>query len=79
MVGIATGYGLESWGSFPGKGRDFSLLHSVQTGCGPTSLVSTEYRGLRVKRLGVEPDHSLPSGAEAKYGGVIPPFPHMSS
>jgi hypothetical protein len=30
-VGIATGYGID-WGSIPGRARDFSLLHIVQTG-----------------------------------------------
>jgi hypothetical protein len=33
-VGVATGYGLDGWGSIPGTGRDFPLLHSVQTGSG---------------------------------------------
>jgi hypothetical protein len=28
------GYELESWGSIPGRGKRFSLLHSVQTGSG---------------------------------------------
>jgi hypothetical protein len=31
-VGKATGYGLESQGSFPDRGKRFSLLHSVQNG-----------------------------------------------
>jgi hypothetical protein len=30
-VGIATGYGLDRWGSNPGRGKG-SLLYSVQTG-----------------------------------------------
>jgi hypothetical protein len=34
---------------------------------------------LRVKRPGREADNSLPSSAEVKNGGVIPPLPHMSS
>jgi hypothetical protein len=29
------GCGLDSWGSIPGRVRDFTLLHSVQTGSGP--------------------------------------------
>jgi hypothetical protein len=38
-VGIRTGYGLEGQGSIPGRGRVFSLLHSIQTSSGthPTS------------------------------------------
>jgi hypothetical protein len=31
-VGIATGYGLDAQGEFPTETRDFSLLHSDQTG-----------------------------------------------
>jgi hypothetical protein len=31
---MVIGYGVDSQGSIPGKGRDFSLLHSVQTGSG---------------------------------------------
>jgi hypothetical protein len=38
-VGIATGYELDDRGSIPDRGRDFSLLYSVQSGFGahPTS------------------------------------------
>jgi hypothetical protein len=32
-----------------------------------------------VKRPGREADHSLPSIAEVKNDGAIPPLPHMSS
>jgi hypothetical protein len=40
-VGIAKGYELDSRGSIPSKGRDFSLFHSVQTGSGahPASYI----------------------------------------
>jgi hypothetical protein len=31
-VGIATSYGLDGRGSIPGRGKKFSLPHSVQTG-----------------------------------------------
>jgi hypothetical protein len=31
-AGIATGYGLDDRGSITGRGRRFSLLHSVETG-----------------------------------------------
>jgi hypothetical protein len=33
-VGIAAGYWLDGRGSIPGKGKIFSLFHSVQTGKG---------------------------------------------
>jgi hypothetical protein len=39
QFGIATGYGLDGRGSIPGEARDFSLLHSIQTGSG-THLAS---------------------------------------
>jgi hypothetical protein len=32
-----------------------------------------------VRRPGPEADHSLPSSAEVKIGGAIPPVPHVSS
>jgi hypothetical protein len=34
LVGIVTGYGLDGWGSIPGRDRDFSLLPRVQTSSG---------------------------------------------
>jgi hypothetical protein len=33
-IGVATGYGLEAAVRFPAGARGFSVLHSVQTGCG---------------------------------------------
>jgi hypothetical protein len=33
-VGIETGYGLEGSGLIPGRGTNFLLFHSVQTGSG---------------------------------------------
>jgi hypothetical protein len=33
-VGIAKDYGLDGRGSIPGRGKRFSLLQGVQTGCG---------------------------------------------
>jgi hypothetical protein len=58
---------------FPAGARDFSLLHSVQTGSGVHAISP------RLERLGREADHSPPSSAEVKNGGAIPPLPHMSS
>jgi hypothetical protein len=33
-VGIATGYGLDGQDSMPGKGKNYILVHSAQTGSG---------------------------------------------
>jgi hypothetical protein len=33
-VGIATGYGLDDRGSIPGRVRNFSVFHSIQSGSG---------------------------------------------
>jgi hypothetical protein len=52
----------------------------------PASLRSSGSRGWRggdraagVKRLGREAEQSLPSSVAVRDGGVIPPFPHVSS
>jgi hypothetical protein len=60
--------------------RDFSLLHSVQTGSGvhPASYPNgTVGFSPGVKRQGREADHSPPSSAEVKNGGAIPPLPYV--
>jgi hypothetical protein len=67
---------------FPAGARDFSLLHSMQTGSGvhPASYpVGTEGSFPGVMRPGREAHHSLPSNAEFKNGGAIPQLPHASS
>jgi hypothetical protein len=79
-VGIATGWA--AWVRFPAV-KDVSLLHTVHTGSGanPASEYN-EYRGAifpEVKRPGREADHSSPSTAEVKNGGLIPPLPHTPS
>jgi hypothetical protein len=33
-VGVVTGHGLDDRGSIPGRGKTFSLLHSIQPGSG---------------------------------------------
>jgi hypothetical protein len=86
-VRIAMGYRLDGWGSSPHKGRNFSLLHSFQTGPGAhiTSFsIGTGGGGGEgfsqvVKRQGRESDHSPPTIAEVKYGGAIPPLSTASS
>jgi hypothetical protein len=55
--------------------QDFSLLHGFQTGPGAhlaSYLIGTG-------RPFPEADHSLPSSAEIKNGGAIPPLRHISS
>jgi hypothetical protein len=67
------GYGLD--------GRD-SILHRVQTNCGaqPASYsMGTGGSFHAVKRQGREADRSLPSSAEVKNGGAMPPLPNTSS
>jgi hypothetical protein len=67
--------GLRGWTAgvwFP-TGVVFSLLHSVQTGCGahPTSCAKgTGGLSPGINRLGRETDHSSPSSAEVKNGGA---------
>jgi hypothetical protein len=77
LVGIAMGYGLDGWGSVPGKCKQFSLLHSVHNGSvvGPVSYLL----GTGMKRPGREADHSSKFNTEVKNGGAILPLPHASS
>jgi hypothetical protein len=70
-VGIAKGYELDDRSSIPGRGKIF--IPSPAS----THLLSNEYEAL--KRPVREADHSLPSSAEVKNGGAIPPFPHVST
>jgi hypothetical protein len=81
-VGIASGYRLDSRGLIPGRGKRFSVFHSVQTGSGthPASYTMFTWAlSMGVKWPGREADHSPPSSAEVKNGGAIPPLPHKSS
>jgi hypothetical protein len=64
---------------YPG-GKDFSLVHSVQTGSGVHT--ANEYRGPYtpgVKQQGREAEHSPPSSIKVKNGGAIPLLPLMPS
>jgi hypothetical protein len=58
-------------GSIPGRRSEFfSSLLRPDWLWGPPSLVSNGYQGaltLRVKRPGLEADHSPPSNADFKY------------
>jgi hypothetical protein len=80
VVGIATGYGLfESR-----KGREFSLLHVVETGSGvhPASYpMGPGILSQGVKRPECEADHSPPTSAEVKKIWIytfIPPYAFMA-
>jgi hypothetical protein len=68
---------------FPAGRRDFSLLHSVQTGSGahPASYPLDVPRALSsgVKRPVRKGDRLPPSSAHVKNGGAIPPLPHTFS
>jgi hypothetical protein len=78
-VGIVAGYGLDSQGLIPSRGKSFSLLHSIQPGSRaypPSYLISMEEGGGKWRAC--EGDHSPPSSTEAMNGGAIPLLPHMS-
>jgi hypothetical protein len=65
-----------------GRGKDFSLLHSVQIGYGPTQPLIQMVLGALpsgIKRLGREIDRSPPSTVEVKNSGAIPSLPDTSS
>jgi hypothetical protein len=62
--------------------RVFSFLHSVQTGSGAQAAsctMCTVSLSTGVKRARREANHSLPSSAEIKNGGAIPPLSPISS
>jgi hypothetical protein len=77
--------GLWGWTAavrLPAGARDFLILHSVQIGSGAhavSCLVGIWGYFPAMKRLGLEADHSLPSGTEVKNDRAIPPLPHTSS
>jgi hypothetical protein len=79
-VGIVTGYGVCMAGVWPGRGKRFSLLHSVQTGSGahPASYPMCTLGSFPGGEmwLGHETDHS---SAEVMNDGAIPPLSHTSS
>jgi hypothetical protein len=69
---IATGYGLEGWGSIP----DTDTASRPDLGL---TQPSTQWVAGGVKPPGCEADYSLSSSAEVKNGGAIPSFLHTSS
>jgi hypothetical protein len=66
---------------FTAEAKDFSPLHSVQTGSGdhPSSniMVSGGLLPPKVKLPSCEADQSPPSSAEDKNGGAMPPHPYI--
>jgi hypothetical protein len=81
-VSMVTGYGPDSRGLIPGKGK--RLFSTPQR---PDRLWGSTHPPIQwvpgdlspeVKRPGSEADHSPPSSAKAKNGGHITSLPHMS-
>jgi hypothetical protein len=80
-VGIVTGYGLDGWGSFPGRGKIFLFYIASRPALGPTQPPIQWILGAVspwVKRPGREADHSPPPSATVKNGRALPPLPHTS-
>jgi hypothetical protein len=74
--------GLDSRSSISGRARDFSLLHRVQVGSGPSQPPLQWVAGVlppRVKRPGREAGYSPSYSAEVKNSGAIPPIPNKYS
>jgi hypothetical protein len=74
LVGIATGYGVDGWGSI--------LLYftASRPTSGPTHSHiqwATSAFSMGIKRLGREADHLPPSSAEVKNGKGILLLPHI--
>jgi hypothetical protein len=81
-VWIATSYGLDCCGSSPGRGKRFSLFHSIQAASGPIHPpIQWVPRSVSpgVKRPEREADHSPLSNAEVKNGTATSSIPHTSS
>jgi hypothetical protein len=74
-VGTETGYGLDCWGSIPGRGKIFFFSINIQTG----SDVHPASYPKGIQQPGHEADNSPPTSAKIKNGGAISPFSHMSS
>jgi hypothetical protein len=82
LKSIATDYGLDGRGSFPGMGKLSLFTIASRLALVPTQPPIQWVSGTispEVKRPGRESDYSHPSSAEVKNGGVISPFSHISS
>jgi hypothetical protein len=67
----------EESASGPGRPIGFSILHNVQTGCGPHSVsyaMGTRGCFTEVKWPRREVNQPLPPAAEIKNDGAIPPL-----
>jgi hypothetical protein len=79
---IAMGYGLDGWGSIPGRGKNLSFLHSVQTGpevhpnSYPVGIGGSLPKG---KTAELEDVYSVLCSVEVKIGYAVPPLPQISS
>jgi hypothetical protein len=80
VTGIATDYGLDEWGSIPGRGKEiFHYSTAFMPAQWPNQHVTqwvSEALSTGVKQLGREAVHSSPSSAEVKNDGAISPLPH---
>jgi hypothetical protein len=81
---LATGWTMEGLEFETLQGREFSLLHSVQTytGAHPASyLMGTGVLSQGIKRPGREADHSPQASAEVKNAWIYtstPPYAFMA-
>jgi hypothetical protein len=73
-VGIAISYGLEGWGSIPGRDKDI-FIYSTASRAALRPPIQLVQRALppRVQRPCREADHSPAPTAEVKNDGAIPP------
>jgi hypothetical protein len=74
LVSISMGYGLDSWGSIPGRSKIFLFSIVSRPALGPTQfsiqwvpMVLSQW----VRQSGCEADNSHPSSADVKNDGVI--------
>jgi hypothetical protein len=66
------------WVQFPAGAKDYSLLHSVQTGTGAHPQWVSEVIFWGVERPEREADRSLPSNSDVKNGETVPSPPYTS-
>jgi hypothetical protein len=72
-VGIVTGYGVDSWGSIPSRGKTFFSNPQHPDVWNPKRPIPGAL-SLESKQPGHKADHSPPSTAEVRYVGAIPPL-----
>jgi hypothetical protein len=75
-----TGYTLDSRGSFTGRDKCFSLVHSVQNVFEAHQASYQMYIGRSFQKGFNQPetDQSTPSSSQIENSGAIPPLPHVS-